>query len=110
MEIINVKGSNYIVCVCYRHPKKTSDETFNTWLQNSKDNKVTQFLDIMTQFNLQPTINKLTRIVKNQRPSLIDNIYINSLEKIITSGNLVSQISDHMPNFMFMKRPLSKQQ
>ena len=127
IEIINTKGCNFIVCVCYRHPKKTSDDTFNNWLQNtlektakehktiicigdfnynllkySHDNKVTQFVDIMTQSNLQPTINKPTRIVKNQKPSLIDNIFVNSLEKKITTGNLVSKITDHMPNFMFM--------
>ncbi len=127
IEIINTKGSNTIICVTYRHPKNTSDHTFNTWLQNSleqiskehktsifigdfnynllkysKDKNVTQFVDTMTQFNLQPTINKPTRIVKNQKPSLIDNIFVNSLEKNIISGNLVSKISDHMPNFMLM--------
>ena len=57
----------------------------------------------MSQFNLQPTINKPTRIVKNQQPSLIDNIFVNSLDKDIITGNLVSKITDHMPNFMIMK-------
>ena len=56
----------------------------------------------MSQFNLQPTINKPTRIVKNQNPSLIDNIFVNTLQKNIITGNLVSKISDHMPNFMIM--------
>ena len=127
IEIINTKGSNLVICVSYRHPKKTSDHSYNTWLHNSlekiskehktvvfvgdfnynllkysKDKYVTEFLDTMTQHKLQPTINKPTRIVKNQNPSLIDNIFINSLEKDITTGNLTSKISDHMPNFMIL--------
>ncbi len=40
--------------------------------------------------------------MKNQQPSLIDNIFVNSLDKNITSGNFLSKISDHMPNFMIM--------
>ena len=52
--------------------------------------------------------------MKNQKPSIPDNIFTNSLEKEIISGNLVSKISDHMPNFMvlknmtFPKSPLSR--
>ena len=127
IEIIITGGSNIILCVTYRHPKKASDQTYNTWLQNSlekimqehkivvfvgdfnynlfkysKDQHVTAFADTMSGFNLQPTINRPTRIVGKQKPSLIDNIFINSLEKNITTGNLVSKISDHMPNFMIM--------
>ncbi len=127
IEIINTKGTNIILCITYRHPKKASDQTFNNWLQNSlekisqehkttiligdfnynlfkysKDQHVTTFADIMSTFNMQPTINKPTRIVNKQKPSLIDNIFVNSLDKDITSGNLVSKISDHMPNFIIM--------
>ncbi len=127
IEIINPKESNIILCVTYRHPKKTSDHAYNTWLHDSlekigkehktlvfvgdfnynllkysKDTNVTKFSDTMSHFNLQPTINKPTRIVKNQQPSLIDNIFINSLDKNIISGNLTSKISDHMPNFLIM--------
>ena len=38
IEVVNTKGSNIIICVTYRHPKKTSDNTFNTWLHNSLEN------------------------------------------------------------------------
>ena len=57
----------------------------------------------MASFNIQPSINKPTRIVKNQRPSLIDNFFTNAIDKDIITGNLVSKITDHMPNFMIMK-------
>ena len=39
----------------------------------------------------QPCILKPTRIVENQRPSLIDNIFINSIESPV-SGNLIERI------------------
>ena len=52
---------------------------------------------------MQPTINKPTRVVKGQNPSLIDNIFINAVDKDITTGNLIDKISDHMPNFILMK-------
>ena len=134
MEVITFKGTgntngcNIIVSVCYRHPKKASDNTFNVWLQDtlekiskehkimifagdfnynllkySQDKYVKEFVDTMASFNIQPSINKPTRIVKNQRPSLIDNFFTNAIGKDITTGNLVSKITDHMPNFIIMK-------
>ena len=128
IEIINTKGANIILGVTYRHPKKASDGNFNNWLKEllekltkehktvvlvgdfnynilkySQDPHVTRFIDTMTAFKLQPTINKPTRVVKNQKPSIPDNIFTNSTDKEIITGNLVSKISDHMPNFMIMK-------
>ena len=32
IEVINTKGANIILGVSYRHPKKASDHTYNTWL------------------------------------------------------------------------------
>ena len=128
IEIINTKGSNIILCVCYRHPKKASDNSYNTWLDNTLDQickehktlifmgdfnynllkysyteQIKTFVDTMASRNLQPTINKPTRIVRNQQPSLIDNIFTNATDKEIITGNLVSKITDHMPNFIIMK-------
>ena len=72
-------------------------------LKYSEDNHVSTFVDNMAAFNLQATINKPTRIVRNQKPSLIDNFFTNALDKNIVTGNLVSKITDHMPNFLIMK-------
>ena len=128
IEVINTKGSNILICVSYRHPKKASNNSYNTWLEDtlvkisrehkiliflgdfnynllkySQDNNVRTFVDTMASHNMQPTINKPTRIIKNQKPSLIDNFFTNAIDRNIITGNLVSKITDHMPNFMIMK-------
>ena len=128
IEIINDKGANIILGVTYRHPKKASNNmytekiqaTLDTILKEHKivvllgdfnynlfkyshDKTVNHFTNTMLSNYLQPIINKPTRVVKNQKPSLIDNIFINAVDKDITCGNFTSKISDHMPNFMFLK-------
>ena len=50
----------------------------------------------------QPCIIQPTRIVDKQKPSLIDNIFINSIESPV-SGNL-DKISDHFPNFIIINK------
>ena len=57
---------------------------------------------------LQPCILEPTRIVGNNRPSLIDNIFINTYDKPILSGNFINQISDHIPNFAIVRDILEK--
>ena len=104
--------------------QKCSDNTFNNCLKNNlgkikKENKLVitagdfnynllkyecneytnEFINMIGNF-FQPCILEPTRIVSNAEPSLINNIFINSLEKIVTSGNLIEKISDHMPNFI----------
>ena len=37
-------------------------------------------------------------MVLNSQPSLIDNIYINTCDKTIHSGNFLHKVTDHMPN------------
>ena len=128
IEIISEKGANIILGVIYRHPKKMSDNTFSEKIQEkldiiqkehkiiillgdfnynlfkySFDKNVSHFTNMMLSNYLQPIINKPTRVVKNQKPSLIDNIFLNATDKDITCGNLTSKISDHMPNFLVMK-------
>ena len=49
----------------------------------------------------QPCILQPTRVVEMQTPSLIDNIFINTIESPV-SGNLVDRISDHFPNFVII--------
>ena len=128
IEIINDKGANMILGITYRHPKKASDNTYTEKIQDaldiiskehkiimllgdfnynlfkySYDKNVNHFTNTMLSNYLQPIINKPTRVIKKQKPSLIDNFFINAVDKDITCGNLTSKISDHMPNFMFMK-------
>ena len=44
----------------------------------------------------------------SSRPSLIDKIFITSLNFDAGSGNLIHKITDHMPNFVTLKRKIIK--
>ena len=50
---------------------------------------------------LQPSILEPTRIVANNRPSFVDNIFINNLGKEVSNGNLVNKIRYHVKFFHF---------
>lgn len=52
------------------------------------------FLLTLQSCYLFPTIDKPTRVYNNSA-TLIDNIFMNAPEKIICSGNIISDISDH---------------
>jgi hypothetical protein len=61
--------------------------------------KISYFLQ---SYNFIPTIDKPTR-VHNNSATLIDNIFVNifvnTIENDISSGNIVSDISDHFSQF-----------
>ena len=52
---------------------------------------------------LRPCILEPARIAANNRPSIIDNIFNNTIDKKIDSGNSINKVSDHMPNFLLVK-------
>ena len=66
------------------------------------------FVDIMYENFLQPCIIKPSRIINDQKLSIVDNIFTNIINKNITSGNLFSKISDHMPNFILIENLVHK--
>ena len=66
------------------------------------------FVDVMYENFLQPCIIKPSRIINGQKPSIVDNIFTNIINKNITSGNLFSKISDHMPNFILIENLVHK--
>ena len=41
-------------------------------------------------------------MIAGEKPSIIDNIFINIFEKAINSGDLINKIMDHLPNFLFL--------
>ena len=127
IEIFNKNSANILVGCFYRHPKANSDNTFNDsllitlqkianenkiivitgdfnydLLKLDSDSFVKTFIEHMYSSNLQPCILEPTRIVNGNRPSLIDNIFINTIDKNTFSGNLTSRISDHMPNYLIL--------
>ena len=71
---------------------------------------VSTFLDDLASNLLQPQILLPTRISNNSK-TLIDNILcniLNTLVKSAMSGNILSSISDHLPQFFILKKILFK--
>ena len=127
IEIVssNAKKENLVIGVHYRHPLKQDEEyskylvttlkklrkekktiiiagDFNYDLLNYQNNcKTSDFLGTFLEYLYLPHIVGPTRITEN-KPSLIDNIFVNDLGKQCTSGNLLYKLSDHIPNFLFM--------
>ena len=52
-------------------------------------------MDFFPTISIQPT-----RIVENQIPSIIDNIFSNNLSNEITAGNLLITFSEHLSQFI----------
>ena len=122
VEIIFEKQPNRLIGVVYRHPKKRDSQfmenlqiifnklkrekknililgDFNYDLLNhDKNDEISMFLQLMMENSFQPCILEPSRIVLGNKPSLVDNIFSNSIEPVI-SGNLYQKISDHLPNF-----------
>ena len=51
----------------------------------------------------QPRMTKPTRVVVRNKPSLIDNIFINTCTKSLNAGNITDKTSDHLPNFLIIQ-------
>ena len=62
-----------------------------------------EFINNMGVFCFQPHIIQPTRITDHSA-TLIDNIYFNSIEHYCISGNLLCDISDHLPNFLIINK------
>ena len=56
----------------------------------------------MLEYGFHPYITEPTRITNANKPSLVDNIFVNTLDNPV-SGNILEQISyDHLPNFVIL--------
>ena len=122
VELILDKQPNRLIGVVYRHPRRNDSQStdniqailnkikkenkntllvgdFNFDLLNHESNdQISKFLHMMIENSYQPCILEPTRIIQGNKPSLVDNIFSNSIEPV-TSGNLYQKISDHLPNF-----------
>ena len=58
---------------------------------------------------LYPCITERTRLIRKQKPGLIDNMFVNFFNKKLISGNLFEKISDHLPSFVVIKDINNKQ-
>ena len=125
-EIIVDKQPNRLIGIVYRHPRKNDKKCIeiltDTLTKIRRENKkvllvgdfnydllkfesdptISEFLQMMLDNSFQPCIIEPTRIVHGNKPSLVDNIFSNSLETCF-SGNLFEKISDHLPSFIMIK-------
>ena len=124
IEILNQK----LTCgVLYRHPRvnleaftnylysyldKIQQENktcvilgdFNINLLNYSAHTPTEdFVNTLSSYFYTPHIHKPTRIT-NHTATLIDNIFLNSIKYHTISGNILSDISDHLPNFLIINQ------
>ena len=126
IEIKNKKTKN-ILCSCiYRHPWSNPDilkyhlETlfqrisrenktvfligdFNVNLLNYDSHSQTnEFLNTLSSYFFLPYILQPSRVTERSA-TLIDNIYGNSIDHDSLSGNIVTQLSEHFPQFLLIK-------
>jgi hypothetical protein len=127
IEIHSKFHRNMVCSVIYRHPHsnlenftnhltqamhKISKEgkycilmgDFNINLLNYESHTPTdEFINNLGVFCFQPHILQPTRITDHSA-TLIDNIFFNSIEHYSISGNLLCDISDHLPNFLIINK------
>ena len=129
IELKNQKSKN-VICGCiYRHPHDNNDifDDFLTYLEItlvklSKENKVIylcgdfnsdllkyentnnyrKFYDLLTSYGLFPMILLPTRVTKDSA-TIVDNIFTNNLNNPLTSGNIITDISDNYSQFLLVE-------
>ena len=121
IEIQFPKNSNIICGVIYR--QHNSPEQFQTYFDNTLDKPIYvmgdfnidvlksdtcnfshNFLLTLQSYSFVPIIDKPTRVYNNSA-TLIDNIFVNRVEGKLSSGNIVSDISDHYSQFALFHSP-----
>ena len=129
IEIQTQNNKTFLIAVIYHHPRKRNDAEFLEHLTNVICNKLRKekktilitgdfninllnidsdeytenFTNIVLSSFFQPHILQPSRIINDNKPSLINNIFFNSIEHETLSANLISKISDQLPNFIFCK-------
>ena len=127
VEIKNSKSQNVLCCCAYRHPntdvKKFNEYVDQTMNKISKENKLifligdfninllnynshnetNDFLNTMLSHYLLPHILHPTRVTDHSA-TVIDNIFSNNSSYETISGNIMTQISDHFPQFLMLNK------
>ena len=123
VEIKNDNSKNIVCGSLYRHPRQNSESFFKyidlVLSTITKENKeiyicgdfnidllksdsisiCSHFYDLLSSSGFLPLILHPSRVVENQAPSLIDNIFSNNTSQIILSGNIYLQLSEHFSQF-----------
>ena len=130
-EIKNKKSKNIVVGCIYRHPKslKSDISEFNKYLDATLSKLVKEkkeiylcgdfnidllrmndfethleFYTLLNSHGLLPFIVQPSRVVTNQVPSLIDNIFSTNISDAVSSGNIYLTLSEHFSQFASVNR------
>jgi len=125
IEVENTNNKNFLYCCAYRDPNSDVDVftshlrsilprltdgqvflmgDFNIDLLHYDEHAPTNdFINNLFSYNFQPCINHPTRISEHSS-TIIDNIFINLINANVISGNILTQISDHLPQFVILKK------
>ena len=125
VEINNTKAKNILCCCAFRHPSSNpvrfKEHLESILSQLTRENKnifimgdfninllsseshpeSNDFILMLNSFFLLPYILQPTRITERSA-TLIDNIFANTYSMNAISGNLVSKISDHLPQLLIV--------
>lgn len=72
-------------------------------LKYETHNGTDEFINTLGTSFFQPHILQPTRIT-DHTATLIDNIFFNSMDYFTLSGNLVYDVTDHLPNFLIINK------
>ena len=127
VEVENNNGKNYLFCCMYRHPSSSIDN-FSDYLQETLSNPAVfnKQVFILGDFNIDlikynshiPTTNYVNFFfskkflpyiihpsqVSRNFSTLIDNIFSNIADNETVSGNIMTKITDHFPQFLIAKQ------
>ena len=123
-----MKNKNLICGVIYRHPSNANNDAFLNYLNSdiekiNKENKhcavisdfnfdlhkwethsdTEEFFNLLSSYYFLPHILKPTRNTDHSA-TLIDNIFLNSSEHLTISGNILHDLTDHLPNFLIINK------
>ena len=126
VEVENSDGKNYLFCCTYRHPSSTID-SFSEYLQeilsiptapnkqvfilgdfninllnHNSSTPITNYVNFLFSKQFLPHIIHPSR-VSGHSSTLIDNIFTNITANETLSGNTMTQITDHFPQFLIVK-------
>ena len=124
IEIENKNSKNTIMGCIYKHPNMSITEFISDFLEPlltkmffekkevvpledyninllncDSDKNTSDFLELLLFFSFLPRIMKPTQITSRSQ-TLIDNIFYNELHSNIVAGNITTDISDHLTQFV----------
>ena len=133
VEITRKRQKNIVIGCIYRHPSNNREqfqdafkEKLDTltkqnseiymlgdmnidFLKYNSDKFTSDYLDMLLSSGILPIITKATRLTDHSS-TLIDHIYTNSPQKVLTSGICLADISDHLPIFCTIATKLPNMQ